>query len=289
MVWSSSAPKGLRRINRSTMRRFLVFGLVVACTAAGLRAQEAPARPAFEVTSVKPTDLSPQQIDMRVLPGGTLTATSVTLKFLIRVAYGVQDVQISGGPGWMETQRYNLLAKPAENAKVQVLPMLRSLLEDRFKLIVGHTTKEVPVYELKMARADGKYGPNLHQLEPGDCPPEPASPGRTPAIPCHAFLAGPGHVSGKRVTLSALAVNLSGTVQRPVIDKTGVDASFDLDMDWTPDAGLGGRGELGLTRPDDSAPSFFTALQEQLGLKLEGAKGPVEILVIERAEKPDEN
>jgi bla regulator protein BlaR1 len=272
---------------RTTTRSAALF--VGLTTAAGLRAQEAPARAAFEVTSVKPTDLSPQQIDMRVLPGGTLTATSVTLKFLIRVAYGVQDVQISGGPGWMETQRYNLLAKPAENAKVQVLPMLRSLLEDRFKLIVGHTTKEVPVYELKMAKAGGKYGPNLHQVEPGDCPPEPPSPAKTPTLPCHGFVAGPGHLTGKRVTLSALAVNFSATVQRPVIDKSGVDANFDLELDWTPDPGLGARGELGLTRPDDSAPSFFTAVQEQLGLKLEGAKGPVDILVIERAEKPDAN
>jgi uncharacterized protein (TIGR03435 family) len=247
-------------------------------------------RPEFAVTSVKPTNLNlRQQIDMRALPNGGLTATSVTLQFLIKVAYGVQASQISGGPGWLTTEKYDILAKPEDGAKPQILPMLQSLLEDRFKLAVRHTTKDLPVYELRMARSDGKYGPNLHELKPGNCQTGPPQPSNGPSAPCAGFLSAKNRLSGHRVTMSALTSPLSSILERPVLDKAGLTGEFDLDLYWTPDATLTRRGDAVQVPPDVSEASLFTALKEQLGLRLEGARGLVNVLVIERAEKPDEN
>lgn len=266
------------------MTYLILLALLIAPCA---RAQP---RPAFAVTSVKPTNLDLRQIiDMRVLPNGGLTATSVTLQFLIKVAYGVQDSQISGAPNWLASERYDILAKPDENTKPPILPMLQSLLEDRFKLVVRRTTKELPIYELKMARPDAKYGSNLHPLESGTCPATPPTPGNTPAAPCGGFLSATNHLSGHRVTMAALTSPLSTILQRAVLDKTDLSGQFDLDLYWMPDANLTGRGELGQAPPDVSTASFFTALKEQLGLKLDASRGPVDILIVDHVEKPDEN
>jgi uncharacterized protein (TIGR03435 family) len=234
-----------------------------------------------------------QQIDMRVLPDGGLTATSVTLQFLIQVAYQVQSNQVSAGPAWLATERFDILAKPAEgvkpeNAKRDFLPMLQSLLADRFQLIVHPATKELPVYELRLAKSGGKLGPGLHPLEPADCPAGPP-PAGTLTAPCHGFLVFANQLSGHRVALSQFGSPLANILGRSVLDKTGIPGEFDLDLTWTPDPALPGRGETVPLPPDASAPSFFTAVQEQLGLKLDSAKGSVEILAVDRAEKPGEN
>jgi uncharacterized protein (TIGR03435 family) len=248
--------------------------------ASGQQPETGAARPAFEVASVKPTDLSlGQQIDMRVLPGGTVTATAVTLKFLITVAYGVQNIQVSGGPAWLDTAKFDMLAKPAEGAKPQVLPMLRSLLEDRFKLTIRREMRELSVYELKLAKTGGPLGPNLKESHLAACPIESPAVG---TVPCGGFWLRPGGLSGNRDLLSALTKPLSTIVGRPVVDKTGLTQSFDLTLEWTPD--LGGAGNA-----NTELPSIFTALQEQLGLKLEAAKQATEVLVVERAEKASEN
>jgi uncharacterized protein (TIGR03435 family) len=240
----------------------------------------AAARPAFAVASVKPTDLSlGQQIDMRALPGGTVTATAVTLKFLITIAYGVQNVQISGGPGWLDTAKFDLLAKPADGAKLQALPMLQSLLEDRFKLVVRRENKDLSVYELKLAKAGGQLGPNLKESDTGACPVDAPAVG---TVPCGGFALYPGRLSGHRDRLSALTSPLSRIVDRPVMDKTGLSQFFDVTLEWSPDT-------VAATNADTNLPSIFTALQEQLGLKLEAAKEPTEMLVVERAEKPSAN
>lgn len=272
-------------MQRHKMRRLLLLGAAALKLASGQQTGAAPARPAFAVASVKPTDQSLRQyIDMRVLPGGTVTATAVTLKFLITVAYGVQAVQVSGGPGWIDTAKFDILAKPPDGENPQVLPMLQSLLEDRFKLVVRHDAKELSVYELKPIKA-GQLGPKLKPAEPGACPATP--PGEN--IPCGGFVQEPGHLYGHKATFSALAKPLAGIVGRPVVDKTGVATEFDLTLAWMPDAALGGGADAGRPPQNSDLPSIFTAVQEQLGLKLDAAKESTEVLVIERAEKPSEN
>jgi uncharacterized protein (TIGR03435 family) len=260
--------------------RVLLTGIAALRLVSGQASDAAAARPSFAVASVKPTDLSlGQQIDMRALPGGTVTATAVTLKFLITVAYGVQNVQISGGPGWVDTAKFDLLAKPADGVKPQILPMLQSLLEDRFKLVVQRETRELSVYELKLAKAGGPLGPNLKESSAGACPVDSPAVG---TIPCGGFVLDRGRLAGNKDQLSALTKPLSGIVDRPVVDKTGLTRRFDLILEWSPDMGGAANSNSGL-------PSIFTALQEQLGLKLEAAKEPTEMLIIERAEKPSEN
>lgn len=262
---------------------FLLCALALRLASAQQSDSVAP-RPAFEVASIKPTDLSlRQQIDMRVLPGGTLTATAVSLKFLITVAYGVQSIQVSGGPGWLDEEKFDILAKPPEGAKPQLLPMLQSLLEDRFKLVIRRETRELSVYELKLAKA-GQLGPRLKEAEPGDCPVEAVLPG---TVPCGGFLLLQGRLTGHKVQPSALTKPLSNVLGRPVVDKTGITTKFEITLEWTPDQNSTLRAEVAPPNPD--LPSIFTALQEQLGLKLEAAKESTEILVIERAEKSSEN
>jgi uncharacterized protein (TIGR03435 family) len=265
------------------MRSAIVLLAVAALRFASAQQTGSPAaqdsRPGFAVASVKRTDLSlGQQIDMKALPGGTLTATAVTLKFLITVAYGVQNVQISGGPGWIDTEKFDILAKPAEGQKLDVRPMLQSLLEDRFQLVVRHESKDQQVYEL-VQKKPGQLGPGLKPSEIAECPTAPREPG---AIPCGGFLLLDGRLTGQRVTLGNLGSPLSRIVGRTVMDATGISSTFDVTVEWTPD----GRAA---TKPDEALPSIFTALEEQLGLKLQPAKRPLEMLVIERAEKPSVN
>jgi uncharacterized protein (TIGR03435 family) len=181
--------------------------------------------------------------------------------------------------------------------------MLRTLLVERFKLAVHHETRELPVYALVFARSDGKLGSQLHPASV-DCealratgrdrgaPPPFPQPGERPT--CGMRL-GPGQMAGGGYPLSQLATTLSSFVQRVVVDRTGLAGNFDFDLTWSPDQFQGG-GPLGplpgSERPvgsDSSAPSIFTALEEQLGLKLASQKGPVDVLVIDRVERPTED
>jgi uncharacterized protein (TIGR03435 family) len=247
----------------------------------------------FTVASVKAVDPAARQtISMRRFPGGRVTATSVTLKFLIGLAYGVQDIQISGGPDWVNRAEFNVNAEGEDDAG-SLPAMFQSLLEERFNLAVRRETREVSVYALRLAKPGGKFGPNLHEADAGDCPQEPPP---TPAqiksplwTPCGAFHASRGHLSGKKVTLRMLTSPLVAQVGRPVLDETGVTDKLDLALDWTADANLGPQGDRGQAQGSTEGPSIFTALREQLGLKLESGKGPVEILVVEHAEKPSED
>ncbi len=257
------------------MRRLIPMLMTALCASA-----QAPsdARPAFDVSSIRPTDLSlRQQVDMRVLPGGTVTATAVTLKFLISVAYEVENVQITGGPGWLDTERFDIRAKPTEGEKLQLREMLQSLLEDRFKVQVQHQTKIEPVYSLTIAKP-GALGPNLTPSQIANCPAQTGTRGTTP---CGGFLLLPGKLTGQRVQLAQLTSPLSRIVDRPVADHTGVTAAFDITLEWAP--------LRAQSNPDNNLPSIFTAVQEQLGLKLESGKEPVPMLVIQRAELPSPN
>jgi uncharacterized protein (TIGR03435 family) len=287
--------------------------VALGAVAAHVAAQESsPENLKFEVASVRPNTSGSSSISIQNQPGGRYTATNVPLRLLIRNAYRIQDSQLSGAPDWVASERFDIVAK-ADGPMSPPMPgggpsrtqlMLRSLLEERFKLAVRWETREAPIYALTLARPDGKLGP---QIRPStvDCqalaaarraggPPAPGpsvgrgaapAPGERPA--CGARM-GLGEVSAGSQPISQLVTMLSQWVQRNVIDRTGLQGFFDFDLKWTPDQLPQGPPPPGVPIPsvDPDGPSIFTALQEQLGLKLESARGPVETLVIDHVERP---
>jgi uncharacterized protein (TIGR03435 family) len=226
--------------------------------------------PAFEAASIKP-NRSGEQGGFSGIRGATYTGRNVTLKRVIRLAY--EPIQeFVGGPGWIDSERYDITAKAEGNpSRAQHQLMLRSLLADRFKLVVRKETRDLPAYALVLARRDGKLGPSLRRSNT-DC--SPSNRQTAPAGSC-GFTIGDGALAGRGATMERLAAELI-LAGRLVVDRTGLTGSFDMDMKWTPDE-LGTNAEL------------FAALQEQLGLKLEGIRAPVEVIVIESASKPSEN
>jgi uncharacterized protein (TIGR03435 family) len=244
-------------------------------------AQEQP-RASFEIASVKPTPAARRGFDFgtyfRSLPGGRFSAENVPLGMLITKAYGVDSNRIVGG-NWLRFggETYDIEAKADDHdprfktaeaagpAAQQALTdsMLRSLLEDRFKLAVHRETKETSGYALVVA----KGGPKLKKAT--EARPEDGS-----------ISAGRGRLTGQRAPLSMLAAQLTRAAGRTVTDETGLEGEFDFNLEWTPEE-----------TPTDlsAAPSLFTAIQEQLGLRLEARREKTGILVIDHVEKPDAN
>jgi uncharacterized protein (TIGR03435 family) len=222
----------------------------------------------FEVASVRPSDPRQSAVDFVISPGGRLRATNVTLLEMVREAYRVKYFQVSGGPGWIGTDRFHIEAKAAgEPTRDQMLDMLRALLEERFRLKVRREVREGNVYELVVARS----GPKLK-----------ASTAETSFLRLYRNtpreLPGVSYtIHGQKVSMAKLANDLTGTMARPVLDRTGLAGEFDFKIDYA----IEGHAEVG--------PSMFTALQEQLGLRLQAARGAVESLEIESAQKPAGN
>lgn len=274
-------------------------------TAPRLRAQsQAPDKgPTFEVASVKANNSGFPRVAI-MMQGDRYTAINVNLRMLIRNAYQLQDFQMAGGPSWIDSDRFDVVGKletvPPPPGQLQ--SMLRALLADRFKLVTHNETKELPIYALALARSDGKLGPRLTPStldcaamrgRAGGPPPRPPQPGERP--PCGVFF-GPGRMTAGSMTMAGLAQALSPRVNRVVVDRTGLAGNFDLEVEFTPEPGQDGRGGLppgppGAGPPPVPAdgPSIFTAVQEQLGLKLESARGPVDMLVIDRIDHPTED
>jgi len=224
----------------------------------------------------------------------------MTLKELIVIAYRIQPFQVSGGPAWLDSARYDVIAKPEKKPQQgEIQLMLQSLLADRFQLTVHRETKELPVYALAVARKDGKLGAGLAESKEGVCTqpdpnklPPPREPGKAPTLFCGQMMMSLNHLSAVGVPVENMIPMLSRLLGRTIIDKTGLTAKFDIKMDWTPDESQTIQLPPDAPKPavsDATGSSIFTALQEQLGLKLESQKGPVEIFIVERAEKPSEN
>jgi uncharacterized protein (TIGR03435 family) len=228
----------------------------------------------FAVASIKANHSGERIMLYQPGRGGKFTATNSSLGLIIQYAYEVMDFQIAGAPDWVKSNRYDIAAKADGDSQVtDVRPMLQRLLEDRFQLRSHWETKEAPVYHLVVSKA-GK----LRKSEPGDCPP-------SADAPCGQLRNSPGNTNGYKLTAGALAGSLAFFVGRPVLDYTALTGKYNIQLQWTPDA-----VRLRSAAPsEDSSPSIFTALQEQLGLKLESAKGPVRSLVIDQVEKPSEN
>ncbi|MBI4474407.1 MAG: TIGR03435 family protein [Acidobacteria bacterium] len=240
----------------------------------------------FEVASIKPNAAGDHRIMMQITPGGRLNVTGAALRELIRSAYRLQDFQISGGPGWVSTDRWDIQAKAEENASQdQVNEMLQNLLAERFQFKFHKEQRQIPVYELIIAR----NGPKLQETKPGAA--SATSSSHTLGIPQSH---GTGsHAGGRGMTMAQLAERLGELLGRTVIDKTGLTGSYDITLSWRPEPGQGAafsdhvRPGAGPTSPPDpNLPSIFTAIQEQLGLRLESARGPGEVMVIDSAQRP---
>ena len=265
--------------------------------------------PTFEVASIKRNNSTDGNMARRLQPGGT-TLLNMPLRQLIMIAYGVQPFQVVGGPPWLTSDRFDILAK-AEGTPSQedINLMLRALLADRFKLVVHIEKREMQAYSLVKARADGRLGAGL-QPAAVDCGtagrgrggPPPAPPAGAPraggpggpAMGCRVMMA-PGRLTVAGQPLAQLATALGQQLGRPVIDKTGLTGAFDFELAFMPEGGRGGPvgqpppGAPPLPPIDPDAPSLFTALQEQLGLKLEAERLPVDVVVIDSVEQPTED
>jgi bla regulator protein BlaR1 len=247
-----------------------------------LLAQSAAQKPAFEVAAIKRSDKLDAGGTLGLLPGGRFRAINWDARALIGVAYrtnpprNLLSSQILGGPDWISTERYDITAKiVAELAATMDLPgrdpalmpkLVQSLLEDRFKLKMHYEKREMPVYALVIARKDGTLGPQL-RVSTTDCEKERPK--------CRLqFLT--GHYTFGSATLDTLATSLSGPAGRLVLERTGLSGKFDLELEWAAEAG-------------SDKPSIFAAVQEQLGLKLESVREPVDVVVIDHIERPTED
>jgi uncharacterized protein (TIGR03435 family) len=232
--------------------------------------------PQFEVASIKPN--SPGGVntgDFRVLPGGRLSADKVVLRFFIQNAYGLKPFQLSGGPDWIASQGYDIEAKAEGNpTNAQMQKMMQALLEDRFKLKYHRETKELPVYTLAAAKGGLKL--------PG---PKEGSDRATIRVSRMTGV----QLTGERITMAELARVLSNLLSRTVIDQTGSTETFAAQLSFALDDTLAGLPHFADSPNDSAIPSVFVALQEQLGVRLESTKGPVEILVIDHIERPSAN
>jgi bla regulator protein blaR1 len=283
-----------------------LYGFIVAC-ALGLSATAAAQEIAtttgatFDTASVKPSPPPepnpfgfPVGATIRFLPG-RLTATQATLRDLIRRAYDVQDVRIVGGPDWMASDRFDVVAASEGRGSVdQLQTMLRSLLLDRFALRTHIETRDVPVYHLVTARRDGSTGAQLRpsrvdcaalRLKRGPGGTAPADGSEPECQVSFRLSGGSMTISFKGETTSELARRVIPERDRPVVDKTGLSGTFDGELTFAPEP-LPGFPRL---PGSENGVSVFTALQEQWGLKLEPERGPVGILVIESAQKPTAN
>ena len=262
-----------------------VSKLLTMILAAALSVAPAAQGVEFEVASVKPHTSDDQRVMMLAQPGGRFVAANIPLKLLIRTTFQIQDDQIVGGPGWLTTDRFDIEARaPAGHDGFAELPgMLRALLTDRFKLVTHTEKRELPVFALERASRDGAIGPGLR---PTECP-EP-SVDLSGASPCMKIQTGLGSLTLRGMPLDRFIPWLSANVNRVVVDRTGLQGRHDIDLKWTPEQ-LGQRSGNGPPATDPDALSIFTALQEQLGLKLDSTRDTVDVLVIDGVEHPTPN
>ena len=264
--------------------------------------------PSFEVASLKPNKSGSNNIGIRFPGVGQFNVINMPLREMIRFAYDLQPMQIEGGPDWISSDRFDIVAKAEGRPTMpQVNAMLRSLLAERFALRTHVETRELPIYELVVARADKRLGAQL-QPAASECrplrtpnaapkPPPPPSGGPGPeTIPpsddgsnlrCGALF-GPGFITLRQFTMARFARDLSMVARRIVVDRTGLAGRYDIDVEFSPEfrpAPPAGAPDLAPAVTSDG-PSLFTAIQEQLGLKLESARGPVEVLVVDQADRP---
>jgi len=252
------------------MRR-LLFACVIAV-------QAWSAQPEFEVASIKPNNSVGSNGTWRFNGGsGLFIGENIPLRFLITSTFQVRDYQLSGVPGWVNQVKYDIQARgPGAPDENQIAVMLQNLLRDRFHLEYHKVTKDGPIYALVPA----KGGARLQESKEGPCAPPTAD--KPEEVACATWNTRRNQMDARRITMAKFVIGLSTTLDRPVVDRTGYTKTFDAQLKWIPT-------ELAADPNGDAGPSIFTAIQEQLGLRLEAQKGPVETLVIDHIERPSDN
>ena len=271
----------------------VLVGVSVTTALNGFSVAAQPPGGSFEVASIKQNKSNSLVERIGVLPGGRFDAINVPLTSLIRWAYRLDRLELEGGPDWIARDRFDVIAKAdgsTPSVDTMMRAMVQSLMGDRFKLVVHRESREQPVYALVVSRSDRRLGP---QLTPAsvDCSPDAiaarASSSQSAvgqSAPRCGLLMRPGEALSGQVRIPDLAAALVGLVQRKVLDRTGLDGTYAVTLSFNPDPGTPGAAFA-----DQNAASIFTALQEQLGLKLEAQRAPIEILVIDSAQRPTED
>jgi uncharacterized protein (TIGR03435 family) len=242
----------------------------------------------FEVASIKSHKDDDGRVGIQITPGGRWRATNVPVNLLLQIAYDLRPGQLSGAPNWINSERYDVEAKLDDslgpNPKPeQMRPYLQALMEKRFQFKFHRETKEMPVYVLAVA----KGGPKLKESDPAAVGPR--------------IRMGMGQLTCTKIKMDAFARELSRQLGRPILNQTDLNGDYDLDLTYAPEGpgpggegahgggGAGGPGGPPSAAPGSDAPTIFTAIQEQLGLKLDSRKAPVELLIVDRLEKAEEN
>jgi len=287
MTWRGSLP--LTRTAKAMIFTACVAGALAPFAIGVLRSQTLPPPPAYtyDVVSIHKSDPGQRNVHMGEGPQGGVRTINTSVLILISAAYKVQTYQIIGAPGWVSSEHFDVTFTP-DRAEAVVDPSkslkewqsswsrnmqrLQAVLRDRFRLVLRAETRELPIYGLDQAKGGAKLSPHMD-----------GRPG--PSIQTN----GDRQITATDATMEMLAEQLSMMLGRPVHDETGLQGRFDLKLDWTPD--LDSPMGQSLQSPINSAagPSIFTALTEQLGLRLESKKGPVQVYVVEKIERPSEN
>jgi bla regulator protein blaR1 len=311
-VTGSDLTNRIERIMKNEARRTLTAWRKILITTCGVAAIVAPialgalhsprlraqslavdaSLPAFVSVSIKRNTSGDSRSDPMTMVDGQFGVKNKTLRDLIRSIYGAP---LEGGPDWLSSDRFDIAAKAEGNpTRQQLYSMVRKLMADRFHLVVHTDTRTIPVYALVLARSDGTLGP---QVLPSACTGR-ETPPVVPVVPrvvdpnndsdaaspppCGVVRTRRGTLIARGVTMEGLAIGgLSTILDRKVVDRTGLTGRYDLNAEWTPAPGP--------PRPAGVGPATFTALDEQLGLKLDSAEGPSNILVIDRVERPIED
>ena len=270
----------LRNLSTSLVLSILTVMGTVAVVGPILAQSVSPA--AFDVTSIKPNNTGSGAISLNPTPNGGMLAENVTAGLLIRVGFQIQDKQIVGGPNWLFEDRYNIVSTGTSpgGREGTFYEKVKTLLADRFKLVTHMEKREQPVLALVRARADGALGPKM-TVSKAECSPNGSNGGRGTAAPapptdprCGFNLrAGKPLIVGQ--TTEAFAAALGVLIGDFVVDRTGLTGLYDFELSYAPNPTV-----------NSDLPSIFAAVQEQLGLRLEATRGPVDVLVIDRMEKP---
>jgi uncharacterized protein (TIGR03435 family) len=273
--------------------RLMAITLAAAISAAHAQTGVPASRLAFDVISIKPHTggLGGERIGPILM--GRFTANNIAVDHLIRLAYKVHDFEISSAPSWTRSEKFDIVARAEGMEKAtyeEMRPLLQSLLADRFKLLLHRETKDLPIYELVAVKGSSK----LVTTKEGTCtsfdpknPPPPQPSGALPRV-CGATRMGRGLLQAVGLSPPDLAADLSEILGRPVVDRTGIMGNFDIYLEFAPDSAIA-LGAQSSPTADLSGPSIFTALQEQLGLRVESSKGPTEVLIVDHLERPSEN
>jgi uncharacterized protein (TIGR03435 family) len=293
------------------------MGPVVIIAVMGMRLEAqivtpAPDGPTFEAASIRPAAETGRR-GGRGTPG-RFQGFNLPARQLIRQAYDIHDAQIVGGPAWLDSEGFDINATTGDRPPDQMRFMMQTLLRDRFKLTFHTEKRELPIYALVVARSDARLGSGLKRIPDGECPPPGARRGTPPAggppaappppfdpgspqAPCGGMIFGPGRLLAHGVAIDQLARSIGGlpaltAFNRIVVNETKLEGQYDFDFRWTNEFGPRGgpppAGPASTPAPGDE-PSFVTALQEQLGLKLDARRATVDVLVIDTVEKPSEN